>query len=239
MASTSAAAAVPCAVGSDVVRSASASSRPCAHTASAWATISARVDRGCFDGPFEARYFGARGTARHAEHTQPEHHEQRAGTHEQVTARHPRHRSRAITNVARVLPDYAAYDDAIGLDWYDVDPNLRAAPRPSPARRRRSRVRRGARRRATARSAAATLARRAEVTDQHGPELRALRPMGRRGRPRSCTTRRGPRTRPTSCAPGSSVSPAPRRPSGARRGHRGAALPRVPGRDRDLLRARA
>jgi len=27
--------------------------------------------------------------------------------------------------VARVLPDYADFDDAIGLDWYAVDPNLR------------------------------------------------------------------------------------------------------------------
>ena len=24
-----------------------------------------------------------------------------------------------------MLPDYATYDEAIGLDWYDVDPNLR------------------------------------------------------------------------------------------------------------------
>ena len=30
-----------------------------------------------------------------------------------------------VDNVARVLPDYAEFDDAIGLDWYAVDPNLR------------------------------------------------------------------------------------------------------------------
>ncbi|MBV9665159.1 MAG: hypothetical protein JOZ37_14425, partial [Actinobacteria bacterium] len=24
-----------------------------------------------------------------------------------------------------MLPDYAEYDQAIGLDWYEVDPNLR------------------------------------------------------------------------------------------------------------------
>ena len=24
-----------------------------------------------------------------------------------------------------MLPDYASYDEAIGLDWYEVDPNLR------------------------------------------------------------------------------------------------------------------
>jgi hypothetical protein len=32
---------------------------------------------------------------------------------------------RSPGNLGVVLPDYASYDQAIGLDWYDVDPNLR------------------------------------------------------------------------------------------------------------------
>ncbi|MEX2254894.1 MAG: acyl-CoA dehydrogenase family protein [Acidimicrobiia bacterium] len=69
-----------------------------------------------------------------------------------------------------MLPDYASCEDAIGLDWYAVDPNLRLLldrHLPDPADR------------AFAEEHVATygelcggaLARRAEVTDKHGPVL--------------------------------------------------------------------
>ena len=78
-----------------------------------------------------------------------------------------------------VLADYADHEQAIGLDWYAADPNLRqlldrllarsAATAPSPRTTSP----------ATARCAAVRSAARAEITDKHGPVLRALRPVGR------------------------------------------------------------
>jgi alkylation response protein AidB-like acyl-CoA dehydrogenase len=69
-----------------------------------------------------------------------------------------------------VLPDYASYDQAIGLDWYDVDPNLRLLL---------DRLLPDAGDRAFAEDHAARygvlcggpLAERAEITDKHGPTL--------------------------------------------------------------------
>jgi alkylation response protein AidB-like acyl-CoA dehydrogenase len=69
-----------------------------------------------------------------------------------------------------MLPDYASYDEAIGLDWYDVDPNLRFTL---------DRLLPDAGDRALAEELVAEygplvggpIARRAEVTDKHGPTL--------------------------------------------------------------------
>jgi acyl-CoA dehydrogenase len=69
-----------------------------------------------------------------------------------------------------VLPDYASYEEAAGLDWYAVDPNLRLLL---------DRLLPDAADRAFAEEHAARfgalcggpLARRAEVTDKHGPTL--------------------------------------------------------------------
>ena len=70
-----------------------------------------------------------------------------------------------------MLPDYASYENGIGLDWYALDPNLRALldrllPDPQD--------------RAFAEDHVAEygvlcggpIARRAEETDKHGPVLR-------------------------------------------------------------------
>jgi alkylation response protein AidB-like acyl-CoA dehydrogenase len=71
-----------------------------------------------------------------------------------------------------MLPDYAAYDEAIGLDWYEVDPNLRfTLDRLLPDKGDR----------ALAEDlvgeygplVGGPIARRAEVTDKHGPVLRS------------------------------------------------------------------
>ena len=70
-----------------------------------------------------------------------------------------------------MLPDYAEHDGAIGLDWYATDPNLRLSL---------DRLLPDAGDRAFAEEHVARygvlcggpLARRAEVTDKHGPELR-------------------------------------------------------------------
>jgi len=77
-----------------------------------------------------------------------------------------------------VLPDYASHDGAIGLDWYAVDPNLRLLL---------DRLLTDADDRAFAEEHVARfgelcggpLARRAEVTDKHGPELRRYDQWGR------------------------------------------------------------
>ena len=70
----------------------------------------------------------------------------------------------------RVLPDYAEFDDAIGLDWYAVDPNLRqlldrllADPATAPSPRSTS-VAFGV-------LCGGDVARRAEITDHHPPVL--------------------------------------------------------------------
>jgi len=70
-----------------------------------------------------------------------------------------------------VLPDYAEHEQAVGLDWYAVDPNLhllldRLLPDPAD---------RGFAEEHAARFGALVggpIARRAEVTDKHGPVLR-------------------------------------------------------------------
>jgi acyl-CoA dehydrogenase len=77
-----------------------------------------------------------------------------------------------------VLPDYACHDGAIGLDWYELDPNLRLLL---------DRLLPDADDRTFAEEAVAAfgglcggpLARRAEITDKHGPELRRYDPWGR------------------------------------------------------------
>jgi alkylation response protein AidB-like acyl-CoA dehydrogenase len=77
---------------------------------------------------------------------------------------------RSPGNLGVVLPDYASYDQAIGLDWYDVDPNLRLLL---------DRLLPDAGDRAFAEDHAARygvlcggpLAQRAEITDKHGPAL--------------------------------------------------------------------
>src|SRR3954453_8284146 len=75
-----------------------------------------------------------------------------------------------LSRLSAMLPDYATYDEAIGLDWYDVDPNLRLILDrllPEPGER------------ALAEELVAEygplvggpIARRAEVTDKNGPVL--------------------------------------------------------------------
>jgi hypothetical protein len=72
--------------------------------------------------------------------------------------------------VAVVLPDYAEYDDAIGLDWYSVDPNLaqlldRLLPDPGERAFAEDHVS------AYGLLCGGDVARRAEVTDRHPPVL--------------------------------------------------------------------
>lgn len=69
-----------------------------------------------------------------------------------------------------MLPDYAEFDDAIGLDWYAVDPNLRQLldrllPDPEDRAFAEEHVRR------YGELCGGDLARRAEVTDRHPPVL--------------------------------------------------------------------
>jgi len=104
-----------------------------------------------------------------------------------------------------MLDDYAEYDEAIGLDWYRLDPNLSFLLDhylPDPADR------------AFAEEHVApygslvgcTLARRAEETDAHGPVLRQYDRWGFET-DEVVHTRPGSRTRPISCGPVSSASP--------------------------------
>ena len=70
-----------------------------------------------------------------------------------------------------MLADYASYDGAAGLDWYALDPNLaglldRLLPDPEDRAFAEEHVAR------YGGLCGGALARRAEVTDKHGPELR-------------------------------------------------------------------
>ena len=70
-----------------------------------------------------------------------------------------------------MLPDYATYDEAVGLDWYGVDPNLRFTLDrllPDPADRALAEELVGE----YGPLVGGPVARRAEVTDKHGPVLR-------------------------------------------------------------------
>ena len=97
-----------------------------------------------------------------------------------------------------MLPDYATYDEAIGLDWYEVDPNLRFTL---------DRLLPDAGERAFAEELVADygplvggpIARRAEITDKNGPVLQRWT-TGGVSPTKSSTTRRGSTTRPTWCA---------------------------------------
>jgi hypothetical protein len=77
-----------------------------------------------------------------------------------------------------MLPDYADYEQAVGLDWYSVDPNLsllfdRLLPDPED---RRFAEHHGAE---YGRLVGGRIAERAEVTDKHGPVLRRYDRWGR------------------------------------------------------------
>src|SRR5437867_10163665 len=77
-----------------------------------------------------------------------------------------------------MLPDYAAYDEAIGLDWYEVDPNLRFPLDrllPDPGDRALAEEVVGE----YGPLVGGPIARRAEVTDKHGPVLRSWDHWGR------------------------------------------------------------
>lgn len=70
-----------------------------------------------------------------------------------------------------MLPDYRDFDSAIGLDWYDVDPNLRFVldrALPDPVDRAFAEDKVGE----YGALVGTTIAPRAEVTDKHGPVLR-------------------------------------------------------------------
>src|SRR5437016_13996701 len=70
-----------------------------------------------------------------------------------------------------MLPDDATYDEAVGLDWYGVDPNLRFTLDrllPDPADRALAEELVGE----YGPLVGGPVARRAEVTDKHGPVLR-------------------------------------------------------------------
>src|SRR5438067_10662948 len=77
-----------------------------------------------------------------------------------------------------MLPDYASYDEAVGLDWYEVDPNLRFTL---------DRLLPDAADRALAEELVAEygplvggpIARRAEITDKNGPALQRWDHWGR------------------------------------------------------------
>jgi hypothetical protein len=69
-----------------------------------------------------------------------------------------------------VLPDYATYESAIGLDWYDTDPNLRLLlDRHLPDAADRSLAEDYAAR--YGQLCGGAIAARAEITDKHGPVL--------------------------------------------------------------------
>ena len=118
----------------------------------------------------------------------PSGHESTAGlsTHCASSAPGSRLGARCVGRQAAVTsgscsPTTPAYDEAIGLDWYAVDPNLRLLL---------DRLLPDADDRAFAEDHVARygalcggpLAERAEITDKHGPDARPLRPVGRRGR---------------------------------------------------------
>ena len=70
-----------------------------------------------------------------------------------------------------MLPDYAEFDQAAGLDWYRLDPNLRALldrHLPDPAERALAEEHVGR----FGTLVGQVIAPRAEVTDKHGPVLR-------------------------------------------------------------------
>jgi alkylation response protein AidB-like acyl-CoA dehydrogenase len=77
-----------------------------------------------------------------------------------------------------MLPDYATYESAIGLDWYATDPNLRQLldrllPDPGDRAFAEEHVQR------YGELCGGPLARRAEITDKHGPVLRRYDEWGR------------------------------------------------------------
>jgi acyl-CoA dehydrogenase len=78
----------------------------------------------------------------------------------------------------RVLPDYSSFDRAIGLDWYATDPNLRLLlDRLLPDAGDRAFAEETVSR--FGELCGGPLARRAEVTDKHGPQLRRYDEWGR------------------------------------------------------------
>ena len=135
-----------------------------------------------------------------------------------------------------MLPDYAELEQAIGLDWYALDPNLSLLLDRLPPRPRRPRVRRGAR--LPLRRPGGTDPRRpgrGHRQARTGPQ--PLRPVGlRRGRGRPPPDVAGQQGRPGPQRVRRASRP--RRAAGAGRGHRLALVPGQPGRDRRLLRAR-
>ena len=77
-----------------------------------------------------------------------------------------------------MLPDYRAFESAFGLDWYEVDPNLRFVLDhllPDPDDRAFAEEKVGE----YGALAGKTLAARAEITDKHGPQLRRFDQWGR------------------------------------------------------------
>ena len=85
-----------------------------------------------------------------------------------------------------LAPDYAEYEQAIGLDWYEVDPNLRLLldrllPDGATARSPKASCP------STATWSDGGLHRGRRSTDKHGPVLIALRPVGP-----GCRDRRSP-----------------------------------------------
>lgn len=86
----------------------------------------------------------------------------------------PRVRARIPTGpgtLGGMLPDYAIHEQAVGLDWYASDPNLRFLldrhlPDPDDRAFAEERVAE------FGRLVGGDVARRAEITDKHGPELR-------------------------------------------------------------------
>jgi acyl-CoA dehydrogenase len=76
-----------------------------------------------------------------------------------------------------VLPDYVTHDQAVGLDWYAVDPNLRfLLDRHLPDPDDRAFAEEHVGRFGTL--VGGDVARRAEITDKHGPELRRYNRWG-------------------------------------------------------------
>jgi len=77
-----------------------------------------------------------------------------------------------------MLPDYARYDGAIGLDWYATDPNLRLLlDRLLPDQEERGFAEEHVSR--YGELCGGPIARRAEITDKHGPVLRRYDEWGR------------------------------------------------------------
>src|SRR6187431_2273429 len=77
-----------------------------------------------------------------------------------------------------MLPDYAEHEGAIGLDWYATDPNLRLLlDRHLPDAGDRAFAEEHISR--YGELCGGTIARRAEITDKHGPVLRRYDEWGR------------------------------------------------------------